>query len=165
MGCFGLGGRWVMMLAGLLVVGGGCAGTMGNSAGEGPILVSSFEVAADYQTVSDRIMQRATERYVFASDKTQRGNVTMFELPGEKEAVLRLQRPDQHVSEASQYRVQAIIRGIDSARCSVEIYCGTEDDYAEGRQWGLWARTPLESRVPSQWAYAHVVRPKVDGAS
>jgi len=156
MGCFELGGRWAMMLAGMLVVSGGCAATMDNSPGEAPVLVSSFEVAVDYQTVSDRIMRRATERYVFASDKRQRGNVSMFERPGEKAAVLRLQRPDQHVSEASQYRVQAIIQGIDSARSLVEIYCGTEDDYAEGKQWGLWARTPLESANRSQWAYGQV---------
>jgi hypothetical protein len=153
-----------MMLAGLLVFGGGCADTMGNSAGEAPVLVSSFEVTADYETVSDRIMQRATERYVFASDKRQRGNVSMFERPGEKAAVLRLQRPDQHVSEASQYRVQAVIQGIDSAHSLVEIYCGTEDDRAEGKQWGLWARTPLESADLSQWAYAQAIRPRVGGA-
>jgi hypothetical protein len=154
---FKISGQCMAMLTGLLAVCGGCVGMMDTATRPVTIHISSFEVPTDYESVCNRIMERARQRYIFTSDKAQRGNISMVKQPGEQTAVLRVQRRDQPVTDPDQYRVKAVVRGVDSSLCEVAIYCGTEDDLTEGEHWARWAKTPLENTEAPEWPSSRTI--------
>ncbi|HSV98552.1 MAG TPA: hypothetical protein VLI39_00155 [Sedimentisphaerales bacterium] len=131
---------WIGIAAGLLDLT-GCGGPGSASALRSDSYKAySFEVAADYQVVYERILIRARQRYAMAetatfqpgvsdrlSTENQSGAITLWDGGG----------------IGIRYRIGAEIRAIDADHTQVDLYAGARRDREEARLWVGWADTPL----------------------
>lgn len=102
--------------------------------------IYSFEVAADYAAVHERIIQRARRQYVFAGPPRRQPGVTARLSPESRSAAVTLWDSG---GIGIRYRLSAEIREIDPARARVDLYAAGKSDRKEARLWAAWANTPL----------------------
>ncbi len=147
--------RWALIGIAALVTLIGCSQPGLKHVDATPPDAYSFEIPTDYETVCDRIWQRADKRYFLTTDNTMRGMISIAHLPTAQTAVITVRYPKQELDE---YRIKAGIRAIDSATTLVEISYVNSDDGDEARQWELWANTPLEDTDTSPQTFAYGVQ-------
>ncbi len=117
---------WAAVAAGMLWLG-GCGGGSKSAAGLRTVShkAYSFDVAADYRTVYERILLRARKRYAFAgisrsqpgvsaelSPESQSGTITLWDSGG----------------IGIRYRLSAEIQAIDPGRTRVDLYAAGKND-------------------------------------
>jgi len=103
--------------------------------------IYSFEVAAGYTAVHERIIQRARQQYVFAGAPRRQPGVTARLSPENRSATVTLWDSG---GIGIRYRLGAEIRAIDPARARVDLYAAGKSDREEAHLWAAWAHTPLE---------------------
>jgi hypothetical protein len=101
----------------------------------------SFEVAADYQTVHERILLRARQRYAFAGVPTHQLGVSVELSPAKQSSTITLWDSG---GIGIRYRLRVEILAIDADHTEVELYATTRKDRQEARLWAAWSDTPME---------------------
>lgn len=132
------------IMAALLASGwlGGCAPASVSSLREKPHSKHSFEVAADYATVYERIVRRARHRYVFTRAPTLQPGVSADLVPEGRSATITLWESG---GLGIRYLVHAEIHATSPDRTKVVLYAARKSDVAEALLWTAWADTPLEN--------------------
>jgi hypothetical protein len=100
----------------------------------------SVEIPADYETVYERIAQRARQRYVSVGLPAHQPGVSARLAPERQEANVTLWDSGRI---KFRYRITADIRALDPTRTWIDVYAGAKDDTQEAPLWALWANTPL----------------------
>jgi len=119
----------------------GC--TPGSPAGSSQKLhtIHSFEVAADYQTIYDRIVRRARQRYTFAYGPMHQPGLSTDLYPDSQSATVTLWDSGRI---GIRYRLSVHVRSVGPTQAQVELRAAGKDDAREAQLWALWAQTPLE---------------------
>ncbi len=139
-GSSGLGVGGVLTLLMLLPGSGGCGAESVRNLRQMPDSEYSFEVPADYETVYERIAQRARQRYALTDRRTYQPSVSARLFPEQQAAAVSLSNAGRI---GLRYVLHADIRRLDASRTQVDIYCGTAGYKEEARRWQWWAQTPL----------------------
>lgn len=121
---------------------GGCAPGSVADLREKPHSKYSFEVAADYATVYERIVRRARQRYVFTGAPTLQPGVSADLSSESRSATVTLWNSG---GIGLRYLVRAEIHAISPARAKVELYAARRSDSPEALLWAAWADTPLDN--------------------
>lgn len=134
---------WMGVAAGLLCLA-GCGGPSSvASLRSSSHQVYSFEVAADYQVVHERILLRARQRYTLPNQPRIQLGVSAQVSPESRSSTITLWNGG---GIGIRYRLSAEIQAIAPDRTRVDLYAAGKPDRAEARLWAGWADTPLEKK-------------------
>ncbi len=120
---------------------GGCGPTSVARLRERPHRVFSFETPVGYETVYERIVRRARQRYLPTLPLPHQPGVSTSLFPSRQAATVTLWDSG---GIGMRYLLTADIRQSEPDRTQVEIYSASSRDDQEARLWMQWAITPLE---------------------
>jgi len=129
------------MILSALVWLGGCGPHNVVSLRNNPHNVYSFEAPADCETVYDRIVLRARQRYRVIPMSPHQPGVSAKLAESRQSATISLWDSGRI---GIRYILTADVRQTDSSRTQVDVHCASKADLKEARLWELWANTPLE---------------------
>jgi len=138
-----LGSCFVMIVTAALLGLSGCTPGSPASSRQKLRTVHSFEIAADYQTVYDRMVRRARQRYTFTYSPLHQPGLSADLYPDSQSATVTLWDSGRI---GFRYRLSAHIRSVGPAQAQVELLAAGKSDAREAQLWALWAQTPLEDR-------------------
>lgn len=124
----------------LLVWLGGCGPQSVTNLRNKPHSLYSFEAPADCQTVYDRIVRRARERYRVIPTAPHQPGVSARLAPSRESATITLWDSGRF---GIRYILTADLGQPDPSRTQVDVHYATRADLKEARLWELWANTPL----------------------
>ena len=107
---------------------------------ERPHRVYSFEAPVGYETVYERIVRRARERYLPTRPLPRQPGVSTSLFPSRQSATVTLWDSG---GIGMRYLLTADIRQVGPNRTQVDIYSASSRDDKEARLWQQWAITPL----------------------
>lgn len=106
----------------------------------------SFEVAADYRTVYERVLLRARQRYAFAGLPRSQPGVSAELVPEDQSGTITLWEGG---GIGIRYQLSAEIQAIDPGQTRVDLYAANKNARGEARLWAGWADTAIEAPATS----------------
>jgi hypothetical protein len=105
-----------------------------------PHSLYSFEAPAGCETVYDRIVRRARDRYRVIPMAPHQPGISTRLAPSRDSATISFWDSGRI---GIRYILTADLRQIDPSRTSVEIHYAARANLQEAKLWELWANTPL----------------------
>jgi hypothetical protein len=119
---------------------GGCGPQSAANLRKKPHSLYSFEAPADCETVYDRIVRRARDRYRVMPMAAHQPGISAKLAPSRDSATITFWDSGRI---GIRYILTADLRQIDPARTQIDIHYAARADLQEAKLWGLWANTPL----------------------
>lgn len=136
----GLGTRGIAAVVLAMVWLGGCGPQSAANLRKKPHSLYSFEAPADCETVYDRIVRRARDRYRVVPMAPHQPGISAKLAPSRESATIMFWDSGRI---GMRYLLTADLHQIDPSRTQVDIHYASHADLKEARVWQLWANTPL----------------------